>query len=141
MLPQGDVSAAERPSATAAAPVQSSPDAPSAPVAQPATPEAVAAAATTPEPSAAVGEYKDGTYSGWGRCRHGRIEASVVIEGGRIVSSEITQCLTRYSCSWIVGLPPQVVARQSADVDYVSGATESADAFYGAVAEALAKAK
>jgi uncharacterized protein with FMN-binding domain len=33
------------------------------------------------------------------------------------------------------------VARQSADVDYVSGATQSANAFYTAIIEALSKAK
>jgi len=38
-------------------------------------------------------------------------------------------------------LPPQVVERQSAEVDYVSGATQSANAFYFAVVDALSKAK
>jgi uncharacterized protein with FMN-binding domain len=38
-------------------------------------------------------------------------------------------------------LPPQVAARQSPEVDYVSGATQSADAFYYAVVQALSKAK
>ena len=40
-------------------------------------------------------------YSGWGTSRHGDIQATVVIEGGRIASAVITQCLTRYSCSWV----------------------------------------
>jgi uncharacterized protein with FMN-binding domain len=64
-----------------------------------------------------------------------------VIEGGRIVSAGIAQCLTRYSCSWIAALPGQVVSRQSTNVDYVSGATQSVDAFADAVADALSKAK
>jgi uncharacterized protein with FMN-binding domain len=85
--------------------------------------------------------YKDGAYSGWGTSRHGDIQSTVVIEGGRIVSASITQCLTRYSCSWIAQLPPQVVTRQSAEVDFVSGATQSVYAFYYAILEALAKAK
>jgi len=38
-------------------------------------------------------------------------------------------------------LPPQVVTRQSAEVDYVSGATQSSNAFYYAIVEALSKAK
>ena len=33
------------------------------------------------------------------------------------------------------------VSRQSPEVDYVSGATESTDAFHDAVADALSKAK
>jgi uncharacterized protein with FMN-binding domain len=36
---------------------------------------------------------------------------------------------------------PQVAQRQSPDVDYVSGATQSADAFYWAVTQALGKAE
>jgi uncharacterized protein with FMN-binding domain len=86
-------------------------------------------------------KYHDGTYSGWGTSRHGDIQAAVEIKNGRIVSAYITQCLTRYSCSRISTIIPQVVERQSAEVDYVSGATQSSDAFYYAVLEALTKAK
>lgn len=86
-------------------------------------------------------QFKDGVYSGWGTSRHGDIQASVEIHEGRIVSASITQCLTRYSCSWISHLPGQVVSRQSANVDYVSGATQSTNAFYYAIIEALSKAK
>jgi uncharacterized protein with FMN-binding domain len=89
----------------------------------------------------AEAQFKDGTFLGWGYCRHGDIQASVVIEGGRIVSTGITQCLTRYSCKWIEQLPGQVVDRQAARVDLVSGATESTEAFEDAIADALLKAK
>ena len=102
---------------------------------------AVVAPAPAPAPPAAPKpKWKDGTYTGWGTSRHGDIEARVVIEGGRIQGATISQCLTRYSCDVIDMLPPQVAARQSADVDYVSRATQSADAFYYAVTEALNKA-
>jgi uncharacterized protein with FMN-binding domain len=94
-----------------------------------------------PAPEPAKPAWKDGTYTGWGYSRHGNIEAAVVIEGGRILSANISQCRTRYSCDVIDKLIPQVAQRQSPDVDYVSGATQSADAFYGAVVEALSKAK
>ena len=85
--------------------------------------------------------WRDGTFTGWGTSRHGDIEATVVIANGRITSASISRCLTRYSCSWITHLQAQVVTRQSADVDYVSGATVSANAFYYAVLEALKAAK
>jgi uncharacterized protein with FMN-binding domain len=98
--------------------------------------EPPAAPAPPPQP-----QYKDGAYSGWGRSRHGDIEATVYIEGGRIAAAMISKCRTRYSCTWVEHLPAQVVARQSAEVDYVSRATESANAFYYAVVEALSKAK
>ena len=86
-------------------------------------------------------QYKDGTYLGWGSCRHGDIQASVTIAAGRITEAKIAQCWTRYSCSWIDPIVPQVTARQSPNVDYVSGATQSVDAFYWAVVDALSKAK
>ncbi len=85
--------------------------------------------------------YTDGVYFGWGSSRHGDIQAEVEILHGRIVSAKIAQCLTRYSCSWISALPAQVIARQSPDVDYVSGATQSTNAYYYAVVDALLKAK
>jgi uncharacterized protein with FMN-binding domain len=92
-------------------------------------------------PSAPQPKWKDGTYTGWGTSRHGDIQAAVVIEGGRILSANIAQCLTRYSCNVIAMLPPEVIQRQSGEVDYVSGATQSTNAYYYAVAEALGKAK
>lgn len=102
--------------------------------------EAVPTPAPQPTPTPAP-QFKDGTYSGWGSSRHGDIQATVVIQDGRIVSAVISQCWTRYSCSWVAHLQGQVVTRQSAEVDYVSGATQSANAFYYAVVDALAKAK
>jgi len=109
------------------------------PVAPPPVTSAPASGSTPAAPAAPV--YKDGTYTGWGTSRHGDIQATVVIEGGKILSATISQCLTRYSCSVIEKLPPQVAARQSPEVDYVSGATQSTNAFYYAVVEALSKAK
>jgi uncharacterized protein with FMN-binding domain len=91
--------------------------------------------------AAAAPPWKDGTYDGWGTCRHGEIQATVVIEGGRIASATISQCETRYSCDIIDKLPPEVAQRQSPAVDVVSGATQSGDAFYWAVVVALGKAK
>lgn len=110
---------------------------------------AVVAAKSEPKPkatskkeaSADDSRFKDGTYTGYATSRHGDIEAMVVIENGNIKSASINRCLTNYTCSWIDHLPKQVVDRQSPDVDYVSGATLSANAFYYAVFEALTKAR
>jgi len=111
-----------------------------APVAVASAPVAAAAPApAVPAPPAAP-KYTDGTYAGWGTSRHGDIQAQVEIANGKIASARIISCLTRYSCSWIEALPGQVVSRQSANVDYVSGATQSSDAFYYAIVQALAKA-
>jgi uncharacterized protein with FMN-binding domain len=100
--------------------------------------KAPALATSTPATTAL---YKDGTYSGTGTSRHGNISASVVVQGGKIVSAAITQCGTRYPCSDIAALPGEVVSRQGAAVDYVSGATDSSQAYRGAIQNALAKAK
>jgi uncharacterized protein with FMN-binding domain len=114
----------------------------SAPIAPAAAPAPAAPAVLTAVPTTpAAPAYRDGTYYGWGTSRHGDIQAAVVVDGGRITSAKIAQCLTRYSCSWIAALPPQVISRQSPEVDYVSGATQSTNAFYYAVIDALAKAK
>jgi uncharacterized protein with FMN-binding domain len=109
-------------------------------VASPQRPARGAAVAPTAAPAqAATGKYKDGSYVGLGRSRHGNIETTVVVQGGKIVSAKISQCLTRYPCSMIAALPGQVVAQQSATVDFVSGATDSSMAYQQAVANALAK--
>ncbi len=117
-----------------------------APVAVPTPAPAPAAAPVIEQPVAippapATPTYRDGKYAGWGRCQHGDIQATVVVDGGRIVSAEISKCQTRYSCDVIEKLPPQVVQRQSYNVDLVGGASESADAFYTAVMNALTQAK
>lgn len=96
-------------------------------------------AATNVRPSHR-GLYRDGVFTGWGRSPHGRILATVVIRRGRIASAEITTCRMRYPCSMIAALPGQVVARQGPEVDIVSGATQSGEAFASAVSAALAQA-
>lgn len=84
--------------------------------------------------------WRDGTYTGWGTSNHGDIEARVVIENGRIASSGIATCATRYPCDVIYTILFQPVWTQSPDVDRVSRATESADAYYYGLVEALKKA-
>ena len=86
-------------------------------------------------------KWKDGSYTGYGTSRHGDIEVYLETDGGKISYVRISQCLTQYSCSWISELPAQVIARQSPRVDATSGATQSANAFYYAVVQALSKAK
>jgi len=101
-----------------------------------APPQRPAGAVSTPSKT-----WKDGRYTGWGFSPHGNIEAAVTIQGGQIANAVISQCRTRYPCAVIDTLPPEVAQRQGPDVDFVSGATQSADAFYEAVAAALDKAR
>ena len=100
------------------------------------------AVAANPEPAAPPGVvWHDGVYTGWGQSFHGDIEARVVIRDGRIRTSEIATCATRYPCYVIETIFNQPVDRQSPDVDRVSRATESADAYSDAVWQALQKAE
>jgi len=120
--------------------------APAPEVIEPAAPKAVPApeppaVATVAAQSSPQSSYQDGSYLGWGTCRHGSLQVQVIIQAGKISSAEITQCLTRYSCSVIRNTPSQLVARQNPDaIDNVSGATQSVDAYYFAVKEALKEA-
>lgn len=94
-----------------------------------------------PEPEAPTEPYwRDGTYTGWGTSRHGDIKAQVVIRDGYIVESGIVSCETRYPCDVIERIINQPVEWQSPDVDRVSRATESADAYYHALVNALSEA-
>jgi uncharacterized protein with FMN-binding domain len=112
---------------------------------------AAPAASATPLPRVVVaaspasmalpqGQYRDGTYSGMGQNRHGDLEVTVVIASGRIASANITMCGMQYPCSRIARLPGQAVSRQSANVDLVSGATMSAQAYRQAMNQALTQA-
>jgi uncharacterized protein with FMN-binding domain len=95
----------------------------------------------TPTSAAAVqGAYKDGTYTGEGNSRRGGFDVAVTIQGGRVANVQITRAFTQYPASRVSALPGQVVSRQSAQVDNVSGATYSAQAFKQAVAQALSQA-
>ncbi len=87
-----------------------------------------------------AGTYRDGTYVATGKSRHGPIEATVVIKDGKIASAAVSRCGTRYPCSDVNPLIKQVLSRQSAPVDYVSGATDSSQAYTQAVKNALAQA-
>jgi uncharacterized protein with FMN-binding domain len=84
--------------------------------------------------------YKDGTYTGQGTSRRGDVWVSVQIQAGRIANVTITRSTLQYPLRDIANLPSQVVQRQSAQVDVVSRATYSSQAFRGAVSKALANA-
>jgi uncharacterized protein with FMN-binding domain len=102
------------------------------------TPVSTATASVATAPN--VSPYADGTYTGTGTSRRGNVSVSLTVAGGKITSVTITGVTTEYPVARIAGLPGQVVSRQSAQVDSVSGATYSAQAFRLAVQAALAKA-
>jgi uncharacterized protein with FMN-binding domain len=105
---------------------------------------AAAQAVTAPRPPAATqsaaAAYQDGTYTGSGTSRLGDIAVAVTVQGGQIASVRITNSTTHYSVSRIAQLPGEVLAKQSASIQLVSGATYSSNAFKQAVAQALVQA-
>jgi uncharacterized protein with FMN-binding domain len=96
------------------------------------------ASATASAPS--VTTYRDGTYSGTGSSRRGNVSVSLTVSGRRITNVSITGVTTEYPVSRIAALPTQVLASQSSQVNNVTGATYSAQAFRLAVQAALAQA-
>jgi uncharacterized protein with FMN-binding domain len=104
------------------------------------TPTRSAGAQAQTQPQSASG-YRDGTYVGVGSSRHGGIQATVIVSGGKITSAAITGCGTRYPCSKVTSLVNQVLTIQAPPVNYVSGATDSSQAYYQAVASALTQAR
>jgi uncharacterized protein with FMN-binding domain len=106
-------------------------------------PPVVSRSAPTPAsiaPSVAGAAFKDGTFTGQGSSRRGDVWVSVQVQGGHIATVTITRSTLQYPLRDIAGLPAQVVQRQSAQVDIVSGATYSSQAFSTATSQALAQA-
>lgn len=85
--------------------------------------------------------YKDGTYTGMGENRRGSIQVAVTIKNDKITDVEISHFAMHYSESDVVGLPEEVLKKQSAQVDNVSGATYSTQAFQDAIQDALSQAQ
>ncbi|BBH20110.1 hypothetical protein Back11_14550 [Paenibacillus baekrokdamisoli] len=86
-------------------------------------------------------QYKNGTFYGSGRNRRGSIQLAVSIKNDKITDVEISDFAMHYSEDDVVGLPQEVVQKQSAKVQNVSGATYSTQAFQDAVQDALSQAR
>jgi uncharacterized protein with FMN-binding domain len=85
--------------------------------------------------------YKNGTFTGTGMNRRGSIDVAVTILNDKITHVEISDFAMHYSERDVVGLPDEVLQRQSAQVMNVSGATYSTQAFEDAVQSALDQAQ
>lgn len=86
-------------------------------------------------------KYKDGTFKGTGMNRRGEIEVAVTLNKDRITDVQISNWGMHYAESDVTGLPGEVIQRQNANVDNVSGATYSTQAFADAVQDALNQAQ
>ena len=125
-----------------------------APVQKPAAKSQPAPAPTpkpTPVPAPApknIGMYKDGQYTGSAvDVFYGNVQVAAVISGGKLTDVQILQYPSDRGYSRQVAqqslpiLRSEAIASQSANVDAVSGATQTSSGFIQSLSSALAMAK
>ncbi len=120
--------------------------APSLPTSSP-TPNNTAAPTTTTT-SSASSPYKDGTYTGIvADAYYGPYQVAAVISGGKISNINFLQYPNDRGTSIEINsqampfLKQEAIAAQNANVDIVSGATQSSNAFRQSLQSALDKAR
>jgi uncharacterized protein with FMN-binding domain len=92
--------------------------------------------------------YKDGSYTGSAaNAFYGNIQVKAVIAGGKITNVQFLQYPNDSNHSLEVNnyadpqLSSEAIQAQSANVDAVSGATDSSEAFMQSLSDALSQAK
>ena len=101
-----------------------------------------------PSVPSSSGQYKDGTYTGsTADAYYGYIQVQAVIRGGRLTDVKFLQYPSDHSTSVFINtqampmLRSEALQAQSANVDIVSGASDSSVAFQKSLSSALAKAQ
>ena len=102
-------------------------------------------ATPTPKPR---GQYKDGSYTGSVQdAFYGNIQVQAVISSGKISNVNFLQFPNDNRTSQYINsqadpmLAQEAIQKQSANVDIVSGASASSQAFQASLADALSQAK
>jgi uncharacterized protein with FMN-binding domain len=113
--------------------------------ANPPAPTATPTSAPTPKPR---GQYKDGSYTGSVQdAFYGNIQVQAIISNGKITVVNFLQYPNDNRTSQYVNsqadpmLAQEAIQKQSAQVDIVSGASASSQAFQASLADALSQAK
>jgi uncharacterized protein with FMN-binding domain len=103
---------------------------------------------TPPTASGTVVTYKDGQYTGQAAdAYYGNIQVKVTISGGKISNVEFLQSPSDRSTSVRINsqampfLKQEAIQAQSANVDGVSGATDTSQAFIQSLSSALKSAQ
>ena len=93
--------------------------------------------------NSASGTYKDGEYLGKASAYNGNVEVKVTISGGKITAIDIvkTKDDEEYFFDAQKKVIPEILEKQSTDVDAVAGATTSSEGIAHAVEKALEQAK
>lgn len=112
------------------------------------TPAAPQPAPTPTPPPVAQGQYKNGQYTGISAdAYYGNIQVRAVISGGKLSDVIFLDYPHDRGTSIAINsqampyLKSEAIAAQSAQVDIVSGATDSSSAFVQSLASALSQAK
>lgn len=119
------------------------------PVSTPTPAATPAPVATTPTPPPQPkGLYVDGSYTGSvADAYYGNVQVQAIISGGKISDVQFLQYPNTHSTSVYINsqaipyLKQEAIQAQSANVDIVSGATDTSMAFQQSLAAALAQAK
>ena len=93
--------------------------------------------------NSASGAYKDGEYFGKASAYNGNVEVKVTISGGKITAIDIvkTKDDEEYFFDAEKQVIPEILEKQSTDVDAVAGATTSGEGIAHAVEKALEEAR
>ncbi len=142
-----DGEGAIRPATNPAASSGTPPSSPSAPVATSA-PSAAVTTQPAPAPAQPQGQYKNGNYIGSvADAYFGNVQVKAVIKNGAIADVQFLQYPNTHSYSIEVNsqampyLTQEAVQSQNANVDIISGATQTSLAFIQSLGDALAQAK
>ncbi len=108
-------------------------------------------AAATPTPAPApkpAGQYADGTYTGSpADAYYGTVQVRAIVQGGKITDVQFLQYPNTHSTSVYINsqampyLTQEAIQAQNANVNIVSGATDTSMAFQQSLASALTQAK
>ncbi len=103
---------------------------------------------TSAPPSTPNGQYRDGTYTGQpADAFFGNVQVQVVVAGGKLSDVQVLQypndrrtsrMINSQALPWLVS---EAIHAQNANVNYISGATLTSDAFIQSLDSALRSAK
>jgi uncharacterized protein with FMN-binding domain len=116
-------------------------------IAQTPPPPTPASGGTAP-PTGNTGNYKDGTYTGSvADAFYGNVQVQAVVQNGKISSVQFLQYPSDRARSLMISgyatpqLQQEAIQTQSANVDIVSGATDTSQAFISSLTSALNQAQ
>lgn len=132
----------------ASQPSQSQPQDQSQPQPQPTNAPAFSLLPAAPTPAPATGSYRDGTYTGdTADALYGLVQVQATVQGGKITNVQFLRYPNDRRTSVFINsqampwLTQEAIQAQSANVDLISGATLTSEAFIESLQVALSSAR